>query len=275
MSTSFDRLRVQQECERLTGCVNLADWGNHKPAFEALTLTSNQVLMLAPYLIEDGRDLYYKGLLSLCEAIQSMSRHLFSWATVKAYYSIFYLLRSSLALKGYGIVRNKGLYLIPIQTGGTPIKKRYSNDHLCVINLYRDMYARSDILQSNSIDGTNPYEWMMDRRNQVNYRQRQFHDPEPPDFLRLIAEKIDSNDFDHLITSYVDDASYLYCFQPDDACLALPIRRLLLTRNEYTDSGVTLSVTLDRLRLITTLLSIGNSSIQRLQSFVLPVANIT
>lgn len=271
MNTSFDRLRVQQECERLTGCLNLADWGNYKPAFELLTLTSNQVLVLAPYLIEDGKDLYYKGLLSLCEAIQSMRRHLFSWATVKAYYSIFYLLRSSLALKGYGIVRNKCLYLLQIQTGGRPLKKssrNYRNDHLCMISLYRDMYAGSDILQSNNIDGNNPYEWMMERRNQVNYRQRQFHDPEPPDFLQLIANKIESNDFDHLITSYVDDTSYLYCFQPEHACLALPIRRLLLTRNEYTDSGVTLSVTQDRLRLITTLLTLGNRPIQRLKSFV-------
>jgi hypothetical protein len=268
---SFDRLRVQQECERLTGCANLKDWPNHRATFEALTLTSHQAQVLASYLIEDGKDLYYKGLLSLCEAIQSMNRHLFSWATVKAYYSVFYLLRSSLALKSYGIVRNKCLYLLPIKPGSSPLKqtsRKYNNDHLCVINLYQDMFATSDILQSNSIDGTNPYEWMMDRRNQVNYNQRQFYDPEPPDFLQIITEKIDLGDFNNLITTYVDDTSYLYCFQPEHACLALPIRRLLLTRNEYYGSGVTLTLTPDRLNLITTLLTIDNTPIQRSQSFI-------
>jgi len=275
MSISFDRLRIQQECERLAGCNNLADWSNRRSVFEALTLTSPQSVALTPFLIEDGIDFYYKGLLSLCEAIYSMSRHLFSWATVKAYYSIFYLLRSSLAANGYGIVRNKCLYLLPIKTGGKPIKKssqRYSNDHCCVIHLYEDLYSKSDILQSNTIDDINPYEWMMERRNQINYRQRQFHDPGPPDFLQGIAQIMDSNSFDQLISIYVDDTSYLYCFQPDHACLALPIHRLLLTKAEYTDKGINLSTTEDRLNLITTLLTIGPNLIQRFQSFYLPVA---
>lgn len=270
---SFDRLRIQQECERLTGCNNLLAWSNRRKVFEALTLTSQQSLALTPFLIEDGIDFYYKGLLSLCEAIHSMSRHLFSWATVKSYYSIFYLLRSSLAANGYGIVRNKCLYLLPIQTGAKPIKKsskKYRNDHLCVISVYQDLYSTSDILQSNTIDDINPYEWMMERRNQINYRQRQFHDPGPPYFLQGIAQRIDSNSFDQLISTYVDDRNYLYCFQPDHACLALPIRRLLLTRAEYADKGINLSTTQDRLKLIAALLTIGPKLLQRFQSFYLP-----
>lgn len=273
---SFDRLRIQQECEILAGCNNLESWSNRRSVFEALTLTSQQSQALNPLLIEDGIDFYYKGLLSLCEAIHSMSRHSFSWATVKAYYSIFYLLRSSLAANGYGIVRNKCLYLLPIRTGGKPIKKaskKYSNDHLCVIHLYQDLYSTSDIsdiLQSNTIDDINPYEWMMERRNQINYRQRQFYDPGPPDFLQAIAQRTDSTSFDQLIATYVDDTSYLYCFQPDHACLALPIRRLLLTKAEYTDKGINLSTTQDRLKLIAGLLTIGPNLIQRFQSFYLP-----
>lgn len=273
---SFDRLRVQQECEKLVGCKNLTDWTKNRDIFESLVLTSQQELTFTSAILEDGKDLYYKGLLSLSEAIQSMNRHLFSWATVKAYFSVYYLLRSSLALNGYAIVRNKCLYLIPIKAGSKPIKKlsnRYRNDHLCVINVYSDLYAGSDILQSNDIDGINSYEWMMDRRNQINYRQRQFNDPEPPDFLQLIAKRIDSNDFDELITTYVGDTSYLYCFQPEHACLALPIRRLLLTKQDFNNHGITLNLTPDRLDLITLLLSLDSKKIVSIKAFILPTTN--
>ena len=139
-------------------------------------MQSQQEITLKSALIEDGKDLYYKGLLSLSEAIQSMYHRLFSWATVKAYYSIFYFLRSSLALRGYSLVRNKSIYLLLIKSGISPVKKsshNYRNDHVSVINIYRDLYSNSDILQSNNIDGINPYEWMMEKRNQINYRQRQ------------------------------------------------------------------------------------------------------
>ena len=105
MTTSFNRLRTQEQCERLVGCTILANWGSYKEAFENLTLTSQQEISLKAALREDARDLYYKGLLSLSEAIYAMGRHLYSWATVKAYYSVFYMLRSSLALRGHAIVR--------------------------------------------------------------------------------------------------------------------------------------------------------------------------
>ena len=270
---SFDRLRTQQECEKLVGCRNLLDWSNKRATFESLVLTSQQEVTLKSALIEDGKDLYYKGLLSLSEAIQSMHHRLFSWATVKAYYSIFYFLRSSLALRRYSLVRNKSIYLLLIKSGTSPVKKshpKYKNDHIAVINIYRDLYGNSDILQSNNIDGMNPYEWMMEKRNQIHYRQRQFYDPEPPDFLQAIAGKIDAKTFDGLISAYVDDTNYLYCFQPDHAALALPIRRMLLTKEEYANSITMPTLTEDKINTITTLLTIHSTPIGRLQSFMLP-----
>ena len=122
---SFDRLRTQEECERLVGCTNLADWSSRRAAFERLVLTSHQELTLESALLEDGKDFYYNGLLSLSEAIQSMHHRLFSWATVKAYYSIFYFLRSSLALRRYSLVRNKSIYLLLIRAGNGPVKKSH------------------------------------------------------------------------------------------------------------------------------------------------------
>ena len=209
----------------------------------------------------------------MAEAIQSMQRHLFSWATVKAYYSVFYFLRSSIASRGYGLVRNKSIYLFHIQAGMTPLKKTnhsYRNDHLAVISIYRDLYAASDILQSNTIDGCNSYEWMMDRRNQIHYRQQQFYDPQPLDFLELIAQAVDARSFDTLISAYVHDSRYLYCFQSEHAALALPIQRMLLTRDEYAYSSSMPTLTQDRIHTITTLLTMDLTPLQCLQSFMLP-----
>ena len=268
---SFERLRTQQECENLVGCKNLSDWSNRRAIFESLVLTSQHEVTLKSALIEDGKDLYYKGLLSLAESIQSMHHRLFSWAPVKAYYSIFYFLRSSLALHRYSLVRNNSLYLLLIKAGTSPVKKshrKYRNDHVAVINIYRDLYGNSDILQSNNIDGMNPYEWMMERRNQIHYRQRKFYDPAPPDFLQVIAGIIDMKTFDGLISTYIDDTKYLYCFQPDHASLALPIRRMLLTKQEYSNSNVMPTFNKDKINTITTLLTIDSTPIQRLQSFM-------
>lgn len=254
---SFDRLRAQIICETLVGCIDLKKWINYQSAFEMLTLDSNKVSILRLALWDDAEDLYFKGLLSLSEAISSVSRHLYSWATVKAYYALFYLLRSSLAVRDNAIVRNRSTYLFHINVGEMPRKKaskKYKGDHITTIKIYQDLYGYSDILQSNTIDNQNSYEWLLKRREQVNYHQREFYDPEPPDFLQSISEQIDKNSFDSLISTYVNDKKYIYCFQADHACLALPIKKLLLTKEEFTQKNHPLSFSGEKEKLVRKLL---------------------
>jgi len=268
---SFDRLRTQVLCETLVGCTDLGQWNTYRAVFESLNLTSEQVHVLKSTLLEDAKDLYFKGLLSLSEAIYSMSRRLYSWATIKAYYSVFYLLRGSLALRDYAIVRNRSLYLLPLKVGESPKKKssdRYRNDHVCVINVYRDLYANSDMLQSNTVDELNPYEWLMERRNQINYRQREFLDPNPPNFLQLISGLIQSHKLDELITAYVGDTRYLYCFQSNHACLALPIRRLFLTKEEFVKANNSLIFPQEKIDLVRKLLVINSEPLKSVDEFI-------
>jgi len=254
---NFDRLRTQITCETLVGCTDLDKWVSYRPAFEGLKLDSNKVSTLRSALWDDAEDLYFKGLLSLSEAIYSVSRHLYSWATVKAYYALFYLLRSSLAVRDTAIVHNRTIYLFPINVGEMPQKKaskKYRGVHISTIKIYQDLYGHSDILQSNTIDNQNSYEWLLKRREQVNYQQREFYDPEPPDFLQSISEQIDKNRFDSLISTYVNDKKYIYCFQAEHACLALPIKRLLLTKEEFTKKNHPLSFSGDKEKLVRKLL---------------------
>lgn len=255
----FNRYRAQLRCEALVNSRNLADWHSKRDDFENLHLTADDASRLLQDLNEDSKDLFFKGLLSLSEAITSLNRHLFSWATIKLYYSVFYFLKCSLAVRGHAVVRNKSLYLLTAGKGSKPTKKsadRYRNDHVGVINIYNEMFENSDKLQSNTIEGENPYLWLMEKRNRTHYREREFHDPFCANFLRLIAEHVDKGSLYKLLSSYVEDPDFIYCFQEDHACLALPIKRSLLTRKDLADSKIVLNLAAEKLLLLKELLSI-------------------
>lgn len=262
----FNRFRAQLKCEALLSCGTLDDWARKRKDFEDFTLTGTSAKDLVASLEEDSKDLYFKGILTLSEALYGISKCLFSWATVRLYYSIFYFLRCSLATKHYAIIRNKSLYLLRAKEGEKPQKKssnRYRNDHLCVINTYKDLYETSDTLQSNTIEGKNPYLWLMERRNQVNYREREFYDPGCPDFMKVIERGVADNTLDSMITTYIEDEDYIFCFQDDHACLALPLKRALLTKIDMTSAGIHFAQTPTRDHLLRNLLRIDGKPIEK------------
>jgi len=57
-----------------------------------------------------------------------------------------------------------------------------------------------------------------------------------------------------LITLYIDDPDYLYCFQPEHACLALPLKRAILTKRDLLDEGIRPGFNKNQTRLLHTLL---------------------
>ncbi len=250
---SFERYRVQTFCERLVEARGLEDWNRKREEFQALKLDAQNVDDLQKMLCADAGDIYFKGLLSLCEGIQSISRGLYSWATVKLYYSLFYFLRCSLAAMGYAVVRNKSLYVLKIAERENPKKKstkRFRNDHLGAINIYKDIFGDRDILQSNSIGGANPYEWLMERRNQVNYRERKFHEPDVGKLWEQIAKGIENDSLESLVWMYIKDKDYVYCFQEEHACLALPLKRAILTHKDILDEKIKIEIEDSRKELL-------------------------
>lgn len=263
----FNRFRAQLKCEALLSCGTLDDWARKRKNFEDFTLTRTSAKDLVASLEEDSKDLYFKGILTLSEALYGISKCLFSWATVRLYYSIFYFLRCSLATKHYAIIRNKSLYLLRAKEGEKPQKKksnRYRSDHLGVINIYRDLYDETiDKLQSNTIDDQNPYIWLMERRYQVNYREREFHDPGCSLFMKVIESHVADNTLDSLITTYIEDEDYIFCFQDDHACLALPLKRALLTKIDMTNAGIHFTQTPARDHLLRNLLRINGKPIEK------------
>ena len=240
---SFERYRVQVQIENDLGCYDLSLWSDFRSDLENYTLDDNKELHLREALRRDAEDVFFKGMLSLCEAINNIGRGLHSWATVKLYYSVFYFLRCSLALRDCAIIRNKSLYLLKIARGATPVKKtstKYRNDHIGVISIFEDEIGETDLLLTNKIDEQNVYRWLMEKRHQVHYRQRDFCEPEFADFCSGIRELDSLQKLERQIILYLRDEIPVYCFNDAHACLAIPIKRATLTQNELISHGLKL-----------------------------------
>lgn len=231
---SFERHRSQVYCESIIGCTTIDEWSQKRSDWESHVLDASEAAKLRSFLIADACAMLYKGTLSISEAIFGLSKYQFSWSTVKLYYGMFYLLRCSMAMRGYSIIMNRGHYLIHAAPNEKPRKLTgdfYRSTHDCVIQSYIDLYHAQDELLTNTIDDQKPYLWMKDRREQVNYRERQFHDPNYPDFMETIFGFVEQKTISHWVKKYAF-GDVLYCFLDDHAVLALPIRLLVRTRSE-------------------------------------------
>lgn len=186
------------------------------------------------------KDFYYKGLLSLFESIVSVQEKLFSWATVKIYYSLFYLLRSSLCCKNIAFVRKeRDAFYFQNSVGNSPIKVGglYKSDHRASIFLFTHFFKATDFLQSNSIQGKNPYEWVMQNRENVNYKYRTFYEPDILLMWDSISSSIDADGIDLWLHNYLNDN--IYSFLEDHAIIALPLKRRILTNQDLINDGFT------------------------------------
>jgi uncharacterized protein (UPF0332 family) len=257
---SFDRFRAQTTCEGFFGCASFDDF--FKLDFETLELDSPKSYAFSNALKEDASDLYFKGLLSLGESLQGFSNKNYSWAIVKGYYSVFYMLRADLALKDIGLVRHKIIYYLVAQSGKKPITKakkgehrsRYQSDHKATINYYIDLLKSTDTLLTQEIDGLNAYEWLMKKRERINYQERNFNEPGFPNFLEFINEEIEAGNFSKLVQEIIADP-FVKTFQTEYAPLAIPIKRALLTMQGFANSGVPISIDNLRTNYINSILS--------------------
>lgn len=250
---SFNRNRAQLRCETILGCSTLEQWTNAN--FKALTLTKSHATLLNSDLIEDAKDLYFKGLLSLFEALNSIKGNLFSWSTVKLYYSLYYFLRCTMALNGVALVRQKSLYYLKALDNESPIsksKKKYNTDHSGTINYFVDLFS-SDKLLSQNIENINAYDWFMNKREQINYRERQFNEPNYSTFWKYAAEEIAKGNFEKILKTYIED-NYILCFQEEHAVLAIPIKRAILTKEKLDNEGVNIGLTKDQKKILLDLL---------------------
>lgn len=104
--------------------------------------------------------------------------------------------------------------------GSMPVKLA-GNTHKAALSTFKTAFPANPI-STQEVAGKPALEWLMQRRESVNYGIPRFSEPEPPTHFGKIA----SIGVRRAISAYVSDFQYLYAFDPDHAILAMPIDAL-------------------------------------------------
>lgn len=185
-------------------------------------LSAHEATQIAQLLRIDATNYLYSACVSIGDAVQAIDRALFTWATVKLYYSSFYLLRSLLALSGRAFMYDGSKpRTLTCRAGEAPAPITAKGTHQAVIAYFAKTFPRSPLL-SQDIGTDPPFRWLMHRREEANYNIGRFGDPQcPAHFAAIVREGVRRS-----TSEYVADSSYLYTFDPEHAMLALPIEAL-------------------------------------------------
>lgn len=195
-------------------------------AFLDRPLTAHEAAQLEQLLQVDARNYVYSACVSIGDAAQAIDRGLFTWATVKLYYSSFYLLRGLLALSGRALTyERKKPWTLTCRPGHAPapITTR-GGTHQAVISYFERTFPRSPLL-AQDIGTDPPFRWLMHRREEANYNVGRFVDPQCPAHFRAIVRA----GVRRSTSEYIADSTFLYAFDPAHAMLALPIEALKQT----------------------------------------------
>ncbi|WP_374944944.1 hypothetical protein [Sphingomonas sp.] len=227
MNTNSDRHLSQLFVEGRIGCQSSSQLLTLVHSFENYTINHQDLPQLSAALSVDAGAYFDKGIITVFQALAGLDQGHESWALIKLYYAIYFFLRDELANDGIAILRCKNIYTLEVQYGAKPVKRagpRYRGDHHATISLHQDRFIGRDLLTSQNIEGESPYNWMKDKREWINYRRRYFID-------QVGARGISSADesFSKQIDRYCKDTIPIYCFDPDYAALALPIKRAQLS----------------------------------------------
>lgn len=240
MSINFNRNRVQTEYENFLGITSLDDLKSKKEKFKSHILSEAEVEKLQEAVKLDALDFFNNAVISFSEGIDSIYLNRLSWATVKLYYSVYYLLRTSMATKKFALLRNQSMYRLKIKQGEHPFNtgnKKYNSTHSGTISHYRDVCNGIDVLLTNTIEGLDAYEWMEQARDIVNYVDASFRDPESLNIWDKYRESLSNGNLSSLLNAIQNDTEYMYCFQEDYAVVAIPIKRMQLTIEDMCTCG--------------------------------------
>lgn len=241
MSINFNRNRTQVEYEHIININGFEELKLKKEDFKNHNLTNYEVQVLTSCLNDDALDFFYNGLISFSEGVDSIFLQRYSWATVKLYYSVFYMLRASLACNGIALLQNNGVYRLELKENQSPYKTtndKYKSTHTGTISHYIDLFGTSDKLLSNPIEDKTTYEWLKDVREIINYRAASFSEPLWLDIWNKFAEALENNYLNDLLLLIQEDSDYIYCFQEEYAVVGIPIKRISNTIKEFFDCGL-------------------------------------
>lgn len=187
---------------------------------KAFVLTAAQSQIFRAALAEDARGAIYSAVVSMADAFSGLQKGYFSWATVKLYYACFYLAKAALARDGHCVFYvGQTPHLLSAVPGARPISQS-GNSHSVVTSLYKKLITFGS-LNASTIDGVHAFDWITSRREDVNYREIRFSDPNVPKWFGTV----DALGVRRVVGEYLADLS-LYAYDADHAMVALPLAAL-------------------------------------------------
>ncbi len=220
--------------------------GYQRSTYESTPLTSAVVSQMSGCLEEEILAYYYKALLSYAESIPAICLGHYSWATVKLYYSTFYALRASLACNDYVFLRGgelrNFLYYVQLKSG-EKLTKAGSSDHKSTIELQQKKFSNEWLLSQKITDGDEDlfsYDWLIKRREDVNYKDILFRDPIPSEMWENIRFDVESHGISAIINQLINDSGTM-CFQQEYAVLGIPTKRIFFTSEDLHNKGIYLN----------------------------------
>lgn len=250
---SSDRFQVQIEIEKIINCPDPSQLGLQKAYFKGkiaqISISESQLSTLTPAAKVDASGTFFKALLSIVEALEGLTRGGHSWATVKLYYSVFYLLRCKMIAMGHVFFKCAGtIYSVELKKNAIPIERSKGKfagndvrgDHKTILATYIAHLGARDILLTNKIGSESVFEWMMSAREDVHYRKPTFSEPVSGLFY---GDLFTEAGLVLWINKYLNDPHVIYCFLAEHCCLATPLvlARAALTEHlaRFTDPPLT------------------------------------
>ncbi|SEV93921.1 hypothetical protein SAMN04488515_0319 [Cognatiyoonia koreensis] len=235
MNLSSDRLKTQIYFESLLGCTNPEAIKQFQDNATGIVLNRGQATAFRKFCGLDARSFLFKGAVSLFSALSGISKGRQTWPVVQLYYANYYLLRAELLLRNRCILRANRVFTTLCLNGEAVEKvsnKNAKSDHDLTIFFAKKYLNGLDVLLSQEIEGELPYEWLKKQRDWYQYKQDSYIE------LNDIGPFYSFEQMDLLtqVNMFLADSDPYFCFDPDYAALALPIKRFqlsLISANEH------------------------------------------
>lgn len=221
MSTNSERHRVQLFVEGKIGCPDSDSLPSFQTSLESYQISGLDRPLIQACATEDAESYFRKSLQSYLQGLLGLHKSHETWSMVKFYYACFYMLRADLLYNNYSTLRCKNIYTLELKLNEKPKKKtgnEFRGDHKATIKIYKDAFP-AEILLSQAIDGKNPLDWLVEKREWVNYRRKDFIDGQGMPGL-----SDESQSYPSQIESCCQDDIPIFCFDPDVACLTYPTK---------------------------------------------------
>ena len=205
-------------------------------AINHATLSAPEADMLKLALNDEAQDCFQSSMVSFVDALRSIQSGFFSWAAVKLYYSVFYALRSRLALADdciYYVGRSPRV--IAARAGGNTVNLQ-GTTHKAVLDRFSRQQPR-DYFLSQPIEGCSPLDWFTERREQTNYTASRFCEPDTPNYFEFAR----STTTRKMLCAYTADD--VYVFDEQHAMVAFPFKLLRDLRDRLRSQGLSPLVT--------------------------------